>query len=302
MTKEVKEGRKRLILSPSLRYEIETTDLDNGPGYWNYLRVVVTRLPAFVDGAWTPRTVLATFERNYGTLCHSFFRYNGCEYFQSGRTYMSQLFVNLDTGDVYDTSTMDHVLPHGPRCPPKKPLAQYYESEFCWVAIAGCFGNVLVVDGCFWGGPYEYICYDFADPARGPRYMPIELSLSADDSGCAVRAGEDGTFIYERHREFNAAHNEFEETLTDDLYNEFYGKRTAACETKKERDGNPCLFYSKQSICASCLALHAEEKRLRKEIVAGSVPLLVTRYVLKRDEDEIVCLDQYECSEEDDDE
>lgn len=298
MTRELKEGRKRLILSPSLRYEIETTDLEHGPGYWNYLRVVVTRLPAFANGSWTPRVVLATFERNYGTLYHSFFRFNGHEYFQSGRTYTSQLFVNLDTGAVHDTSIMDHVVPYGA---PDKTRSQCLESCFCWASIAGCFGDVLVVEGCFWGGPYDYVCYDFSDPSRGPRYLPMEVSLSADCGDCSVCTGESGTFVYKQTRKYNDKHCAFAEKLTDDIFEDFYQKRTDGCTMSKERD-RICFCWRDKDACEACVALDAECDRRCKEINAESVPVIVARYVLKRDGDKIVCLDAFERTESEEDE
>jgi hypothetical protein len=78
---------------------------------------------------------------------------NDQEWLITGRSYMGQTIVNLDTAQEYND--------------PKHP-DKYEGHEFCWAdAQLSLDGNVLIVEGCHWAAPYEKVEYDFTDPSKG---------------------------------------------------------------------------------------------------------------------------------------
>ncbi|CAH6420333.1 Hypothetical protein HVR_LOCUS1166 [uncultured virus] len=135
------------ILSPSRRFKLIIHSYKTKENCWNYTKGVIIRLS---DG-----TVIAEIIRNYSAFHHSFFtRKNGDknqEWLCTGKTYLSQCFVNLDTGEIYDNSE-----------------ASTDSHAFCWASVkANLSGTILAVEGCIWGGPYEIEFYDFSDPTKG---------------------------------------------------------------------------------------------------------------------------------------
>jgi hypothetical protein len=136
-------------LSPSGRYRLVVTVHAAGSRGWDYSRGRVWRV---ADGL-----VICEIKRNYPSFHRSFVVKDHREYLIAGRSYMSQTIVDLDRGVEYEPSS-----------------DQYNGSNFCWAACTlSPDGRTLAVDGCHWGGAYEFRFYDFTDPALGWPELPI---------------------------------------------------------------------------------------------------------------------------------
>lgn len=126
-------------LSPSGKYKLLIRWYATSEGCWNYSRGTVTRVN---DGE-----EICDIVRNYSSFTNSFVEKNGVEYLITGRSYMSQTIVNLETGRDME------------------PQDFHYEGyAFCWVAHELLTDDLLFVDGCHWACPYEFRFYDFSDP------------------------------------------------------------------------------------------------------------------------------------------
>lgn len=195
ITEENEHGEPCEILSPSGRFKLTIRHYNTKKGCWDYSRGTVIRVE---DGE-----EICDIVRNYGSFHHSFVEKripgecSGCslcrrddgtpfeyceEWLITGRSYMSQTVVNLETGDIYE------------------PAGDQHDGfAFCW---ADCMlspdGNTLMVDGCHWACPYEFRFYDFTDPSKGWPELKIykdgeETYLDADSKKPPVWK-EDGTF------------------------------------------------------------------------------------------------------------
>jgi len=136
-------------LSPSGKYKLLIRSYSTSPGCWNHTRGTVTRVS---DG-----TEVCDIVRNY-SFTHSFVTKGDVEYLITGRSYMSQTIVNLETGQ--DMEPQDF---------------HYQGFAFCWVR-ATLMGDekTLLVDGCHWAAPYEFRFHDFSDPeSKGWPEIPV---------------------------------------------------------------------------------------------------------------------------------
>lgn len=136
------------ILSPSGKFRLLIRHYGTKPGYWSYSRGTV----------YQGDQEVCDIKRDYHSFTHSFIVKNGQEWLITGRSYMSQTIVNLETGQIYEP-----------------PGDQFESHAFCWVeARLSPDERVLVVAGCHWACPYEFRFYDFSDPARGWPELKIE--------------------------------------------------------------------------------------------------------------------------------
>jgi len=139
---ENKDRRKEGI-TPSGRFKLVTRYYSTKKGCWSYSRGTFYRL--------SDNKEIADIKRNYSHFAHSVINKNNQEWIVTGRSYMSQTIINLDTGEIFE--------PKGD---------QYDGHAFCWV---GCTlspdEKTLIVDGCYWAAPYEYKFFDFSDPSKG---------------------------------------------------------------------------------------------------------------------------------------
>jgi len=144
-------------LSPSGRFRLVMRYYNQGIGYWRYSRGTVYRVSDGVE--------IADIKRNYSTFHHSLVTKDEQEYLISGRSYMGQTIVNLETGIGYDDKIW-------------KADKKYTGFEFCWARHwLSPDGNTLVVNGCVWAGPYEFRFFDFTDPAEGWPHVAIPKDL-----------------------------------------------------------------------------------------------------------------------------
>jgi len=99
--------------------------------------------------------IIHEYIQKYATSpLNQFVTINGQEWWIGGREYMLKLFVNCETGQVFDD-------------PDKRELSNSFKSgsEFIWrgdVKISPK-GNYLMVVGCTWAFPYEWRLYDISN-------------------------------------------------------------------------------------------------------------------------------------------
>jgi hypothetical protein len=147
----------------------------NAQGYktWDYSRGIVR--------CADDQTVVADIKRNLPSFWHKWVRHqDGNEYLLCGEDYQGYTVVNLEEGAVKS------YFPH-----------EGYEGRgFCWAAVypsPDC--QVLAVDGCYWGGPYYLVLYDFSDPSKLPyreiaRFEELEKVAGWEDKNTIVFACE----------------------------------------------------------------------------------------------------------------
>lgn len=97
---------------------------------------------------------------------------NGQEWWIGGREYMLRLFVNCETGQVFDD-------------PDKRELSSSFKggSEFIWggnVKISPK-GNYLMVVGCMWSFPYEWRLYDISNMIKNVENNTPDPDEDADE-------------------------------------------------------------------------------------------------------------------------
>lgn len=152
------EPGRREVFSPSGRYKLLIRSYHTKPGAWNYSRGTVYRVEDDLE--------ICDIKRNYSTFHHSFVVKDGQEWLISGRSYMSQTIVNLDTAESFE------------------PSGNHYDGQaFCWAqGYLSPDGNTLAVLGCYWACPYEIKFFDFSHPASGWSELPIEPDSENVDS------------------------------------------------------------------------------------------------------------------------
>lgn len=161
--------KEKIVFSPSLKFKLVIETFKTKSNCWDYTRGTL----------FETRTnkIIAQIDRNYCTFHHSWLTINGQEWLQTGRTYMSQIFVNCNNSEIYDCETNN--------------------SQFCWAEswIAND-QKTLIVLGCFWGGCYEYIAYDFNDFIN-KKIAPLEMDEIIDCGNTQVLFENDYIIIDE---------------------------------------------------------------------------------------------------------
>lgn len=133
------------VISPSGKYRLTITINESRCSHG-----VITRI--------SDNTVIAEIDRNYDVFHHSFFMRDGNEWMVTGKTYLTQTFINLDTGQIIHF-----------------PEGDENSFSFCWSTVhASPDGKTLAVDGCVWGAPYEIRFYDWTDINKVPKQLTIE--------------------------------------------------------------------------------------------------------------------------------
>lgn len=142
-----RRGPSERHLSPSGRYELEVVPCEPRASDWRFAEGVVRRTGR--PGA------LAHIRRNYAAFPFAWCEghANGHDYLIAGEDYQGQTIVELDSG-----LRVDHLADGAQQ-----------GVEFCWARHhVAPMGDVLIVDGCFWGCPYELVAFDFSQPLRLP--------------------------------------------------------------------------------------------------------------------------------------
>jgi len=168
--------------SPSGKFKLLIRYYKTKEGYWNYSRGTVYRQ----DG-----TEICDIKRNYSTFHHSFVVKDGQEWLITGRSYMSQTIVNLETGMEYEDQ----------------------HDKFCWADhYLSPDGNTLAVCGCYWAAPYKYKFFDFADPSNGWKELEVDETVYDDDKKPIWN--KDGTITCYTTEQFYLPLNKFDHEIT----------------------------------------------------------------------------------------
>ena len=163
--------------TPSGRFQILIRSYKTGNGGWNYSRGTIFDK----DGK-----EVCDIKRNYPGFHHSFFSKGGEEWLVSGEHYLSQVFVNLDTGKTYKSDVS------GP-------------NSLCWVDVyLAQDEQTLVVCACVWGGEYGYHFFDFSNPESGWPEIPCKKHILSDYSfkNQEPEFNDDGTISFFENESF----------------------------------------------------------------------------------------------------
>ncbi len=143
------------VLSPSGQYKLIINNYKTKEGCWSYSKGIVTRIGT--------EEIVDEIPRNY-SFNYSFIIKDGCEWLIAGRKYLSQYFLNMDTGEHYDNDVDAHRF------------------SFCWIrSKANPDGSILAVEGCVWACPCELEFYDISDLSKGWPIIPV-VGLEKDMS------------------------------------------------------------------------------------------------------------------------
>lgn len=141
--------RKQRINSPSGKYKLIIDSYKTKEGCWNYTKGTILK----------DNFIICEIRRNYSVFHHSFVVKDNQEWLISGRSYMGQTIVNLDTGEIFDDE--------------KYKTNSYTGDEFCWADAKLINNDILMVLGCYWAGPYIYKFFDFTNPKNGWKEIGI---------------------------------------------------------------------------------------------------------------------------------
>lgn len=140
------DGSQEEFWSPSRKYKLETSNYrtEEGRGDISLGKVYSS-----------DNELLFEVKRNYSAFPYCFIEGhpNGNDYMVCGEDYQGQTVLELNSGKRVD------YLPKG-----KKEGV-----GFCWAnVIPSQEKDVLAVEGCYWGSPYEQWFVDFSEPMKLP--------------------------------------------------------------------------------------------------------------------------------------
>jgi len=202
-----KEAEEKVKKSPCGKYTLTIEWYqDKESEYWAVSRGLVRN---------SSGKLLFDIKRDYSSFPYLFVSHpNGNDYLVCGEHYQGYNILNLTTGQ-------NHA----------------YMNEGADLGFGLCWSNKvkkspdstkLVVYGCIWGGPYQFLVYDFSDPDR-------ELPLLFDDRAC-----------------FSCYSSDWKFTETGDLEIKFKGKlsdddktlltKIAICKVEFKTDLVICRF------------------------------------------------------------
>jgi len=137
----------RTEISPSGRYKLEISLTKKFKGYWQW---GIGKITNNITGEF-----ISVIHRNYPAFWFTWAENhaNGHDYLLAGEDYQGQTIIQLDTG-----LRKDYI-----------PTSAENGAGFCWVEVEYQDDDrELVVYGCYWGAPFEYVRYDFVDPFNLP--------------------------------------------------------------------------------------------------------------------------------------
>lgn len=141
--------KEETVISPSGKYKLVIGNYRTKEGCWEYTCGEIYDVK--------DDRLICKIPRNYSRFSHGFFNKNNQEWLVTGITYMSQVFVNMDTCEVFDDVVKE------------RESGRYQNgASFCWSNMWGSpDGNILAVQGCYWGGSYDVLFYDISDISKG---------------------------------------------------------------------------------------------------------------------------------------
>ena len=138
--------------------EIETADSPSGKYYIDITKYkfdkenkIYTLGSVFLNLENGERKLISKVQRNYATFPFVFIENhsNGHDYLVCSEDIEGQTIIELDSGKE---SSWVPIL-----------------AGFCWVdMIPSPSNNLIAIDGCYWGCPFETKIYDFSNPMKPP--------------------------------------------------------------------------------------------------------------------------------------
>ena len=164
-------------LSPSGKYRLVIGTYKTKEGCWEYTQGRLFR----VEG----NEFIISIERNYRHFHHNFGSYGEKEYLITGRSYMGLTIVDCASGQEWN----------------------YQPTKESWCQVSWQLspdGKTLLVCGCYWGGSYEYRCYDFDltkfDSEEGLPLLSYDESL-VNPPHDEIYLDERGTLVFQQGKE-----------------------------------------------------------------------------------------------------
>lgn len=145
-------------ISPSGKYKLVVSYYDQGEGYWDYSRGIVTEI--------STNKIIADIKRNYGSFWHYWVEHsNGQEYLLCGENYQGYNIIDFTYG-----GNNAYVAPIKHTFFNKLGVLQSMSVGWCWVDVLGYDKetNLLKVSGCYWAAPFEIVTFDFSNPKDLP--------------------------------------------------------------------------------------------------------------------------------------
>ena len=131
--------------SPSGKYSLEIVEYTSGPESWNYSRGLVRQAES--------QKIIADIKRNLAGFWFAWVLRPDGEYLLCGEDYQGYNVIDFKN----ETNTLTF------------PPEAYEGRGFCWgSAYPSPAGQLLAVEGCYWGGPNEIVILDFSNPSRSP--------------------------------------------------------------------------------------------------------------------------------------
>ncbi len=141
-----KAEKTEIVESPSGKYKLEIHHFSHEEGIrsYNYTKGIVKDSDA---------RVIDVIYRNFASFIFSWVEVNELEYLLCGLDYQGYSIVDLSNKEPR------HYVPE----------EAYAGHGFCWAEIIYFQQKrLLVIDGCYWAGPYELVFYDFSNPMNMP--------------------------------------------------------------------------------------------------------------------------------------
>lgn len=195
-------------ISPSGKYTLITSLYKTKEGCWNYSRGEV----------YAGTNKVADIYRNYSSFPFGWAENhpNGHDYLICSENYQGQTVIELDTGVRID------YLPESA----KKGFG------FCMASFCPSPDKTrLVIEGCFWGGPYDLLIVDFSSPMTLPWPILSERDLNFD----SVEEWTNDGIILNREIECRASDGKREADLTSEELVEVHANNFAGMGTIKQK-------------------------------------------------------------------
>ena len=164
-----------IIVSPCGKYELQAKDDPEILVYSDYAETV-KKSKYIIHRVVRKSNNSLIFE--YRTLNETanilvFFTQDGTDWLLTGLEYMSQLFINLDTGMYYDNcrildSLSDNRYKRMSNADLENASGGFADGEgFIWCNITIGDDKTALVEGCYWAFPYETRKYDLSNIPQG---------------------------------------------------------------------------------------------------------------------------------------
>lgn len=147
-------AKEETEISPSGKHRLVIRYYKTKEGCWEYTQ---GRLFRVADDEF-----ITTVERNYCHFHHNFVQQGDKEYLITGRSYMGLTIVDCASGQEWNY--------------------QPTQEDWCqanWKLSPD--GKTLLVSACVWGGPYDFLYYDFDltkfDPSKGLPQLSLDENL-----------------------------------------------------------------------------------------------------------------------------